>query len=317
MRLRQKTRGISGRMLTSTAAARFLGVSEASVKRWADSGLLPAEKTAGGHRRFRPEDVFLMRKAKPSDHPPIQKRVAGNSSKSNGDTAARHPGKRARLSSKQKKALIQETFQFLTEGRTEDLSSLVVNLTLNGLGVSAIADQFLCPAMRRVGDLWYRGELSIAVEHLATRTAMLGVERLRAVNRNPDISAMPALCCSTEGDFHELPVLLAAATLEEQGFEVILLGASMPFFALSEAVQKFKPRLICVAATIQLVNLEPAVRDYAQLYKLAQRAGSAIVLGGAGFEGVIRSRLPAGLHAESFEQLEQFAEAIIQEVNDE
>ncbi|MBV9958343.1 MAG: helix-turn-helix domain-containing protein, partial [Acidobacteria bacterium] len=43
--------------LTSSEAARLLGVSEASVKRWADSGLLPALKTAGGHRRFRPEDV--------------------------------------------------------------------------------------------------------------------------------------------------------------------------------------------------------------------------------------------------------------------
>ena len=44
----------------------MLGVSEASVKRWADSGLLPMEKTAGGHRRFRPEDVAAVRRARPS-----------------------------------------------------------------------------------------------------------------------------------------------------------------------------------------------------------------------------------------------------------
>src|SRR5687767_7156732 len=51
-------RGIEGRKnLTSRQAARLLGASEASVKRWADGGLLPAVRTAGGHRRFRPEDV--------------------------------------------------------------------------------------------------------------------------------------------------------------------------------------------------------------------------------------------------------------------
>src|ERR1051325_8674833 len=56
-------RAITGRRLTSKEAARVLGVSEASVKRWADSGLLPMEKTAGGHRRFRPEDVAVVRRA--------------------------------------------------------------------------------------------------------------------------------------------------------------------------------------------------------------------------------------------------------------
>ena len=50
--------------LTSKEAARLLGVSEASVKRWADGGLLPSAKTAGGHRRFRPEDVATFRRAK-------------------------------------------------------------------------------------------------------------------------------------------------------------------------------------------------------------------------------------------------------------
>jgi methanogenic corrinoid protein MtbC1 len=171
--------------------------------------------------------------------------------------------------------------------------------------------------MRRVGDLWHQGEMSIAVEHLAARTATQGMERLRAVNGSPENPHLLALCCSAEGDFHELPVHVAATTLEEQGFEVIILGASMPFFVLNEAVEKFQPRLICVAATIPLVHFERAVRDYAQFYTLAQRTGAAIVLGGAGFEGEIRGRLPADLYAESFQQLAEFVGPMIKEVNDD
>ena len=53
---------ISGKRLTSAEVANLLGVSEASVKRWSDSGVLSKEKTAGGHRRFRPEDVAVFRR---------------------------------------------------------------------------------------------------------------------------------------------------------------------------------------------------------------------------------------------------------------
>jgi photoactive yellow protein len=39
-------------LLSSTAAAKVLGVAPSTVKRWADDGLLTCVKTAGGHRRF-------------------------------------------------------------------------------------------------------------------------------------------------------------------------------------------------------------------------------------------------------------------------
>lgn len=49
----------SGHLTTAEAAAR-LGVSVATLKRWAQSGLLPSERTEGGHRRFRREDVEAL-----------------------------------------------------------------------------------------------------------------------------------------------------------------------------------------------------------------------------------------------------------------
>jgi MerR family transcriptional regulator, light-induced transcriptional regulator len=38
--------------LSPKALAAAIGVSESSLKRWADEGRLAAERTAGGHRRI-------------------------------------------------------------------------------------------------------------------------------------------------------------------------------------------------------------------------------------------------------------------------
>jgi len=40
------------KVLTTIEAAAIAGVGPSTVKRWADRGLLPVTRTAGGHRRF-------------------------------------------------------------------------------------------------------------------------------------------------------------------------------------------------------------------------------------------------------------------------
>src|SRR5574340_1123909 len=49
--------------LTLGQAARFLGVAQSTIRKWADQGRVPAFYTPGGHRRFRRADLdaFLAR----------------------------------------------------------------------------------------------------------------------------------------------------------------------------------------------------------------------------------------------------------------
>jgi MerR family transcriptional regulator, light-induced transcriptional regulator len=289
-----------GRRLTSKETARVLGVSEASVKRWADSGLLPMEKTAGGHRRFRPEDVAAVRRAGPTvgEAPLSRKRGAPSARPAHAPEFA--PGREA--------ALAEETFQALLDGRDEELSALLVSLYLDGHSVGQIADGLLCVEMRRIGDLWHVGELSVAQEHVATRTAVVALQTFQAsLQGTAGDEGMRALCCSVEDDFHDLPLRLAALTVEAAGLAVFNLGPSTPFSALAEAVLRFRPELVCVSSTV-LLRLDRAAYEYSGFHKAARRVGAAVVLGGAGFrEEVVRMRFPADLHAEGFRQLEEFA----------
>ncbi|WP_315092767.1 helix-turn-helix domain-containing protein [uncultured Cellulomonas sp.] len=48
---------MTGKLLGVDDAAARLGADPRTVRRWADTGRLPAEHTAGGHRRFRPTDI--------------------------------------------------------------------------------------------------------------------------------------------------------------------------------------------------------------------------------------------------------------------
>lgn len=50
----------NGPMTTSEVAAAF-SVTGSTVKRWAESGLLPHFRTPGGHYRFQPADVERAR----------------------------------------------------------------------------------------------------------------------------------------------------------------------------------------------------------------------------------------------------------------
>lgn len=45
------------RWLTLSAASAHMGVAPVTVRRWADAGALPTYRTAGGHRRFREQDL--------------------------------------------------------------------------------------------------------------------------------------------------------------------------------------------------------------------------------------------------------------------
>jgi excisionase family DNA binding protein len=292
------------RKLTSKEAARLLGVSEASVKRWADSGILPAVKTAGGHRRFRPEDVAVFRRRNLHE----TGRSAARTSVTVPQTAVaalRDPAKH-----KETASLL---YDVLVAGHAEEAAAILVSLHLDGVGVALLADELLCPAMRRVGDLWHQGELSVAQEHVATRAALEALHALRASLHAREAHGRRAVCCAAEDDFHDLPVQVAALTLEANGWEVVNLGTSTPFYALAEAIGRFTPHIVCVASTI-LEGLDRAAREYADARRAAARSGARMVLGGAGFAGEdVRRRFPAELYAEDFRQLEEFALSLSEE----
>ncbi|MDQ3172590.1 MAG: B12-binding domain-containing protein [Acidobacteriota bacterium] len=282
-----------GTALTTKEVARLLSVSEATIKRWADDGLIQSEKTVGGHRRFGLAGIARFQRERGAAPP-------------QGSSA--HGARKTESKERVSPALL---FQHLVEGHEEDTGALLINAYLQGQSLASLFDRVVTPAMHQIGDHWYRGELTIADEHLATQTAIAAVQKLRSVIHLPPPNETRALVCGVEGDLHELPIHLVHALLEGDGWDVINLGPNTPFFTLVEALAKHLPQLLCISAKL-ITDPDRVARDYAPVRKAAGKLHTSIALGGDGLaDRLLRQRFPSEFYAENFEQLLGFARSLV------
>lgn len=283
---------VSSTNLTTKEVARLLQVSEATVKRWADDGLLRSSKTAGGHRRFSTQSIASLRR---------EKGIA---------TAPGLPPqpKKGRVLSLNSSIRFTE---LLLEGEEKQAAALLIQAYMEGHSLVALFDKLITEAMHELGELWFRGTITVADEHLATRVVLHALQALRGVVVPAGTIGMKAICCGIDGDLHELPVHLAEIILESEGWDTRNLGPNTPLFSLREMVTQQRPQLVCISAR-SIADLDRATSEYAQLHKATARLGASVVLGGEGFrDPTIRQRFPCDFYAEDFAGLTKFVKRLI------
>ena len=193
---------MAGTALTTREVAKLLSVSEATIKRWASDDLIQSEKTVGGHRRFSLAEIARFQRER--GVAPIPRSSAQTANKSQ----VRDGISPAAL------------FQRLAEGNAEETGALLISAYLNGQSLTSLFDELVTPAMHQIGDFWYRGEMTIADEHLASQTAISALQKLRSVIHQPAPTQTRSLLCGVDGDLHELPIHLVHALLEAEGWDV-------------------------------------------------------------------------------------------------
>lgn len=282
--------------LTTKEVARLCCVSDATVKRWEDAGLLKSERTNGGHRRFRIEEIARFQR----------EQELGLRQCSGGESVVSASSRRR----ENKNYSDSELFHSLISGCEEETSNIFINSHLNGKSLEYIFDEIISPAMKQIGELWFAGELTIAQEHLATRTAICALHKLRNLLPVAEPNGKTAICCTIEGDFHELPTHLVQMLFEKEGFEVINFGTNLPLYALCDEISQHYPKIICISSTI-LTDIERLSRDFRSFNEKLCKTDGQVILGGRAFQDLhIRRRFPADFFAESFTDVVQFTRKI-------
>ncbi len=173
------------------------------------------------------------------------------------------------------------------------------------LGAStAVFERVFSPAMRRVGELWHDGQLSVAQEHLASSCIGDSVRAMVRLTNPDDATRTVLLGCFAEED-HLLPLYGLALRLVSWGIATITLGVRTPPDAVADAVRRLRPTGVglSLSRTLYPAVGAPLVEAYAKACAgvpwFVGGAGSASVAecvaacGGVAIEGdVARARAP-------------------------
>ncbi|MEL6188643.1 MAG: helix-turn-helix domain-containing protein, partial [Myxococcota bacterium] len=186
---------MSEELITTTEAARVLGVGPSTVKRWADDGLLACVRTAGGHRRFLTEEILRFKQQ-------------GYGSEGSGATD-----------------------HWLDLLISEDADPFQINAALLQARGDASSWWEVCaslaPVLSEIGTRWARGELAIAEEHVASERLARG---LAFVTQSIGVAPRSPACVlvTVEGDDHTLGLSMVEVCAREAGWSTIWLGRSTP-----------------------------------------------------------------------------------------
>ncbi|MEM7246393.1 MAG: helix-turn-helix domain-containing protein [Acidobacteriota bacterium] len=247
-------------LISTTEAAKLLGASPSSVKRWADAGLLRCVKTPGRHRRFDRAEVERFGENLPDESPggatvdpveaPSDPRLATWL-----DLLLASPSPRV-----VEDALLEECGRLGSWGRVADRLGQVLG---------------------ELGMRWAEGSVSILEEHQVSDRLARALARV--TDGLPVAADAPiGLLAMAEGDDHTLGLQLVELCLREAGWHTRWVGARSPIEELKEYVTQERVQLLAVSASSASIDGDSLRGQATELEVACQKAGALLLLGGTG-----------------------------------
>ena len=270
--------------------AHAIGVSESSVRRWADNGQIKITRTAGGHRKIaRAEAIRFIRETSVHIQRPDLLQLG----------EPQHRRQRVEAFAAQHEQLLEA----LERGQADVVSGLVTGMYVNGVTAADICDGALRYALQRIGERWPDDKRGILIEHRATSICIEALNQLRA-NFPPSTGKVAiALGGSPENDPYLIPTLMVSTVLADVGFAPVNLGPNTPLEVLSYSALETDAKLVWIAVTSPLTktNVE---KDLSNLARSLARKEIQVVIGGRGSR---RYRLPTVANVHTFASMSEMA----------
>ncbi len=230
-------------LLTSVGAARRLGVTTTTIKRWADAGILRCERTVGGHRRFRAEDVDRAARATRVEGP-LDRWI---------ERLLRDPDRALHAT------LLAERQRRGSWWRVADALGAV---------------------LRNVGVAWEEGRMCVADEHLASNRLSRALARIcESIPVRPEGDRV--LLAAAEQEDHTLGLSLVEICLREHGCRPVWFGARTPAADLAAMIRRGEAEGVAISASVAS-EAAPLEWEARVVGEAAREAGAWVVVGGMG-----------------------------------
>ena len=278
------------RSLSPKDLAAAIGVSESSLKRWADAGKIAVARTEGGHRRIPIAEAvrFIRESGSQIVRPEVLDLPEISAVASNDDGAD------------------DVLYQQLAAGNSREVRGMVMARYLQGASLASIFDGPIMHAMARIGELWQHDPRGVFIEHRATDTCLQAASQLRALFEPADDAAV-AVGGAPSGDPYLLPSLLASTLLASEGLRPVNLGPDTPIASFRHAVAHYHPKMVWISVS---TPAPPNLGD--ELAALARELASqdaTLVIGGRRCHDVARQVRDACV-VESMSELAAFARGL-------
>jgi methanogenic corrinoid protein MtbC1 len=282
-------------LVTPRQVAQAIDVSESSLKRWCDQGLIPTVRTAGGHRRMPVNGVlnFLRNSGYQLIHP----EVLGLPPATQGGRDRKLNAERERLAA----ALMSGDEQICVE--------VVLNLYLAGHPMSTICDEVLSSVFDEIGEKCGCGQMSVYQERRSCELCHRVMLEVRRALPELRPEAPIAIGCTIDGDRETLPSLMTEMVLRENGWRACSLGSMLPFLSLRQAICDMRPKLCWMTFSV-IREPEEFILEFAKVSELARENHVALVVSGRALTSDLRRRMQYSCFCDTFAQLELFARQI-------
>lgn len=289
--------------LTTRQVASALSVSESSVKRWCDRGVIPTVRTVGGHRRV-PMSGF-MRFLEDTNRQVVTP-LPGLDRMSH----ATRPGPECgdtevEVDIDQLKRQFAEAIAAGDETTCRDI--LVGQYQRTGK-FSKLADEFVAATFHELGEQWDCGNLEVYQERRGCEICSRILHECRRIIPPAHENAPLAIGGSPEGDHYTMPSQLVELVLREASWRSINMGSNLPLSTLAAAVAEHKPRMLWISAS-HIEDRGRFIEAYNDLCD-AVSPETMVVIGGRALTDGLRPQLRYTGHCDNMEQLSSFAIAL-------
>lgn len=278
------------RLLSPKQVARAIAVSESSVKRWCDQGLIDTARTAGKHRRIPLDAVvrFLRATQRPLARPEELGLSAGSLRKDAAPAQARD--------------LLRDA---LLAGDEATSRRLLIELALQERAVAAICDDVLAPVLFEIGERWGCGDLEVYEERRSCEICVRNLLELRLTLPAATEESPVAAGGTLEADHYKIPTLMAELVLREAGWRAVSLGTGLPGATLQAAVETLRPRLFWIS--VSHVEDESRLANDLRMIRAACGAETELVIGGQALTERLRRKLPEIRYCANMRELASMA----------
>lgn len=274
--------------VTPRQVAQATGLSESTVKRWCDRGLLPSLRTPGGHRRLKLADVVRTLR---NEGIPIVDALAFGLPPLEELSRDGFGGARDLL------------FEALIHADRPRASAVLHGLVLGGVSVATVGDQVISPVFARIGERWACQQIEVFQEREACLITEEVLHDLKHVFPPPPPGAPLAIGGTLTGDWYVLPGLLVELVLLSNRWAARFLGTNLPVATCLEAIRRIRPELFWLSLS-HVADPQETAAATKQIAELAQEVHSFVVLGGRELSNKLEECVYASACCRNLAQLE-------------